>query len=80
MPCYRWDGGLPRSAAHGAGMAVRVASSLYHGAFSRDWQKETRRAGSTAGGYLIKWTPSRGAANTPPMYSSGKDKAANVTA
>ena len=37
------------------------------GAFSRDWQKETRRAGSTAGGYLIKWTPSRGGANTPPM-------------
>ena len=44
------------------------------GAFSRDWQKETRRAGSTAGGYLIKWTPSRGGANTPPMYSSGKTR------
>lgn len=38
------------------------------GAFSRDWQKETRRAGSTAGGYLIKWTPSRGVSSTFPMY------------
>lgn len=82
MPCYRWDGGLPRSAAHGTVWPSESRPHCTTVDFFASVGKETRRADSTAGGNLIKWTPSRGVSSTFPMYDlvkMEKSKAANVT-
>ena len=82
MPCYQRTGAsLDLRPTERCDRRSRVLIVPW-GPVLRQWEKETRRAGSTAGGNLIKWTPSRGVRSTFPMYDlvdNGKGKAANVT-
>lgn len=61
-------GCLTRSAAHGTVWPSESRPHCTTVDFFASVGKETRRADSTAGGNLIKWTPSRGVSSTFPMY------------